>query len=78
MEGKARFIFPVLATAVIVFFASAAVTYTNIGIRFDFVQRWLFAFIVGWPVAAVTAFFVTPLIGRVTTWIVERIEGKGP
>jgi len=76
MEGKARFIFPVIATAVIVFFASAAVTYTNIGIRFDFVQRWLFAFIVGWPVAAVTAFLVMPLIRRVTELIVEWIEGK--
>jgi hypothetical protein len=76
MEGKARFIFPVIATAVIVFIASAAVTYTNIGIRFDFAQRWLFAFIVGWPVAAVTAFFVMPQIHRVTQLIVEWIEGK--
>ena len=75
MEGKERFIFPILATAVIVFFASAAVTYTNIGVRFDFVQRWLFAFIVGWPVAAVTAFFVMPLIRRVTMRIVEWMEG---
>jgi hypothetical protein len=77
MEGKARFIFPVLATAVIVFFASAAVTFTNIGVRFDFVQRWLFAFIVGWPVAAVTAFCVMPMVRRFTTWIVDWIEGKG-
>jgi len=77
MQGKSRFIFPILATAVIVFVASAAVTFTNIGARFDFVQRWLFAFIIGWPVAAVTAFFVMPLIRRITAWIVRRIEGEG-
>jgi hypothetical protein len=31
MEGKAKFIFPVLATALVVFVASAAVTYVTLG-----------------------------------------------
>jgi hypothetical protein len=76
MEGKARFIFPVLATAIIVFVASAAVTYANIGLHPDFVRRWLVAFCVGWPVAAVTAYFALPLARKVTARIVALIEGK--
>ncbi|MGI8525348.1 MAG: DUF2798 domain-containing protein [Pseudolabrys sp.] len=48
MEGKARFIFPVLITAVIVFIVSGVVTFTNIRLRADFVPRWLKAFFTGW------------------------------
>ena len=67
MEGKARFIFPVIITAIIVFVVSAVVTFTNIGFRIDFVPRWLKAFITGWPVAAVTAFIAIPYARRLAT-----------
>lgn len=73
MEGKARFIFPVIITAVIVFVVSAVVTFTNIGFRIDFVPRWLKAFITGWPVAAVTAFFAIPYARRFTIGIARRL-----
>jgi hypothetical protein len=76
MEGKAKFVFPILATALVVFVASAAVTYVNIGMRTDFVPRWLSAFIIGWPVAALTAYFAFPLVRRATTRVVDLIEGK--
>jgi predicted membrane protein len=76
MEGKARFIFPVLATAVIVFIVSAVVTFANIGFRADFVTRWLHAFIIGWPFGAVLAFFALPRVHKLTTHIVALIEGK--
>ncbi len=76
MEGKARVIFPILATGIIVLFASAAVTFSNIGARGDFVPRWLFAFLVGWPVAAVTAYCILPHARRVTDYLVALIEGK--
>ena len=56
MDGKAKYIFPVVITAIIVFVVSGVVTWHNIGFRFDFVRRWLSAFVVGWPVAAVTAY----------------------
>jgi len=75
MEGKARFIFPILATGAVVFVASAAVTFSNIGFHPDFVRRWLFAFVVAWPVAAVTAFVAFPLVRRAVTRIVAFIEG---
>jgi hypothetical protein len=43
MEGKAKFIFPIVITAIIVFIVSAVVTFFNIGLRADFVPRWLSA-----------------------------------
>ena len=74
MEGKARFIFPIIATGVIVFVVSAVVTFANIGLHVDFVRRWLSAFIIGWPVAAVTALLAFPLLQRVTSGLVALIE----
>jgi hypothetical protein len=76
MEGKARVIFPILATGVVVFIASAAVTFVNIGFHPDFLKRWLFAFSVGWPVAALTAFVAFPLVRRATAALVSLMEGK--
>jgi ABC-type uncharacterized transport system permease subunit len=76
MEGKAKVIFPVIATGVVVFFASAAVTYWNIGARADFLHRWLSAFIIAWPVAAATAFIAFPVVRRVTMHIVALIENN--
>jgi uncharacterized protein DUF2798 len=74
MDGKAKYIFPVLITAIIVFVVSAVVTFTNIDLRHDFVTRWLSAFIVGWPVAALTAFIAIPHVRRATLGIVALIE----
>ena len=75
MDGKAKYIFPVIITAIIVFVVSAVVTWSNIGLAVDFMPRWLKAFIIGWPVAAVTAFIAIPYVRRATTSIVRRIEG---
>ena len=66
MEVKARYIFPVIITGIIVFVVSAVVTFTNIGFRIDFVPRWLNAFFTGWPVAAVTAYIAIPYVRRLT------------
>ncbi|MGB7258083.1 MAG: DUF2798 domain-containing protein [Pseudolabrys sp.] len=75
MEGKARFIFPILISALIVFVVSAVVTFSNIGLRADFVPRWLKAFITGWPFAAVLAFVAVPYVARLTQAIVRLLEG---
>ncbi|HEX4556737.1 MAG TPA: DUF2798 domain-containing protein [Xanthobacteraceae bacterium] len=75
MEGKAKLVFPVVITAIIVFVVSAVVTYFNIGFRADFVARWLSAFAVGWPVASVTAFFAIPFARTLTQRIVGLIDG---
>jgi len=74
MEGKAKFIFPVIAAAVVVFVVSAVVTFSNIGFRADFVRRWLTAFIIGWPVGATSGLIVFPLVRRVAVGIAGLIE----
>lgn len=75
MKDKARFIFPIVITAIIVFVVSGVVTFKNIGIRPDFVPRWLSAFIIGWPVAAMTAFLAIPVARQITLRTVALIEG---
>jgi hypothetical protein len=74
MEGKAKFIFPIIATGIVVFVVSCVVTCINIGFRADFVQRWLSAFFIGWPVASVTGFLAFPYVRRATAGIVALIE----
>jgi Protein of unknown function (DUF2798) len=76
VEGKAKVIFPVLITGLIVFVVSAVVTFTNIGLRADFVPRWFKAFFTGWPVAAVTAYLAIPTIRRLTEAIARVIDRK--
>jgi hypothetical protein len=76
MEGKAKFIFPVIISALIVFVVSGVVTFANIGLRADFVPRWHKAFATGWPVAAVLAFFAIPYVRRATDAIVRLIDGR--
>ena len=74
MEGKVRFIFPVLATGFVTFIVGSVVTFTNIGFRADFVQRWLSAFVIGWPVGAITALIFFPRLRRVAAGIASLIE----
>ena len=74
MEGKARFVFPVVITAMIVFVVSAALTFFNTGWRNDFVLRWWSAFAIGWPIAASTAYLAIPLARSLTQRIVAAIE----
>jgi len=76
MDGKARFIFPVVITAIVVFAASAVVTWSNIGFAPDFVCRWLTAFLIGWPVAAVTALVAFPFARKLTLGLVGLIERR--
>lgn len=71
MEGKA--IFPILATGIVVFVVSC-VTFSNIGLRADFVGRWLSAFFIGWPIASITGLIAFPYVRRATTGIVALIE----
>jgi hypothetical protein len=74
MERKARFVFPVVITAIIVFVVSGALTFFNIGWRNDFVIRWWSAFAIGWPIAASTAYLAMPFARSLTQRIVAAIE----
>ncbi len=74
MEGKAKYIFPILATGLVVFVVSAVVTFTNIGFRADFVQRWLSAFGIGWPVASAVGLIAFPTVRRLASGIAALID----
>jgi hypothetical protein len=76
MEGKARFIFPILMGGFVVFIVAAVVTYVNIGFQPGFVGRWLHAWLVGWPVAAIVVFIGMPFVRQATLRLVALIEGK--
>jgi hypothetical protein len=68
MEGKARYIFPDMISALIVFVVSGVVPCAP--------TCWLKAFATGWPVAAVLAFFAVPHVRRATDAIERMIDGQ--
>jgi len=74
MESKARYIFPVVMTAMIVFMVTLLVTALNLGFPPDFLRHWVRAYFVTWPIAAVSAFFAIPVARRLTQRIVSAIE----
>ena len=74
MEGKARFVFPIVITAIIVFVVCGAVTFFDIGWRNDFVIRWWSAFAIRWPIAAGTAYLAIPFARSFTQHVVAAIE----
>ncbi|MFN3671170.1 MAG: DUF2798 domain-containing protein [Bosea sp. (in: a-proteobacteria)] len=73
MTGKARFIFPVLMAGVMAFLMTALVTYLNLGFPADFLARWMKAFAIAWPCAALAAFIAIPLARRATGFIVSIV-----
>jgi Protein of unknown function (DUF2798) len=75
MKAKAKYIVPLVVIFIIVFLVSAVVTFLNIGLRTDYVSKWLGSFIVAWPVAAVVAFFAIPAARCGTRNLVALIEG---
>ena len=75
MEGKARFILVTTMTAMMVLMVTLIATLLNIGLRHDFLLQWAAAYAVGWPVAAVTGYFVMPAARRFTNRMVALIDG---
>lgn len=73
MTGKARFIFPVLMAGVMAFLMTALVTFLNLGFASDYLARWMQAFAVAWPCAALVAFIAIPLARRATDGILRLI-----
>jgi hypothetical protein len=75
MDGKARLILVTTMTAVMVLMVTLVATLLNIGLRSDFVFQWLKAYLVAWPIAAITGYFIMPTARRVTTRIMNLIDG---
>ena len=75
MDGKARLILVTIMTAIMVLLFTLVATLLNIGPRSDFVLQWVKVYLIGWPIAAVTGYFVMPAARRFTTRIVHLIDG---
>jgi hypothetical protein len=75
MDGKARLILVTTMTAIMVMMVTLIATLLNIGMRHDFVLQWIKAYLIGWPIAAITGYFIMPAARRVTTRLVNLIDG---
>ena len=75
MDRKARFILAALMSAMMVLMVTLLVTYLNLGLRPDFLSHWVKAYVIAWPVAAVTGFLVMPAARRATEGIVRLLGG---
>jgi len=76
LQGKARFIQPVIVAAIMAFLVTAVVTFVNIGFPPDYLRRWMTAYGVAFPVAAMAAFIAIPIAARVTTCIVDMLNAE--
>lgn len=77
MDGKARFIFPVLMGGMMAFFMTAIITMINFGGLPDgFVGKWMKAFLIAWPLASLAAFTVAPIARRWTGAIVAWLDRR--
>ena len=72
---KSRFILAATQSSMMVAMVTLIVTWLNLGMRPDFLVQWGKAYIIAWPIAAGTAYLVTPMARRFTTRVVSMIDG---
>ena len=75
MDNKARFILAATMSSMMVAMVTLIVTWLNLGLRHDFILQWAKAYIIAWPVAAITGHMVMPMARRFTDRVVARIGG---
>ena len=73
MDNKARFILAATMSSMMVAMVTLIVTWLNLGLRHDFILQWVRAYIIAWPVAAITGYLVMPMARRFTDRVVTRI-----
>ena len=72
MDNKARFILAATMSSMMV---TLIVTWLNLGLRHDFILQWAKAYIIAWPIAAITGYVVMPMARRFTDRVMDRIGG---
>jgi hypothetical protein len=75
MDAKTRLILVLLMSSVMVLMVTLIVTFLNLGLRSDFALQWVKAYLIAWPIAAMTGFVVMPTARRLTDRIVARLSG---
>lgn len=73
MRLKPKHIQPVLMAGIMAFLMTAFVTWMNLGFPSDYVSRWLHAFVVAWPLAAIAAYIAIPISARATGKILRAL-----
>lgn len=76
MPAKPRLILALLMSSVMVAMVAFLVTILELGLRADFLGKWMKAYFVAWPVAAITAFVIMPPARRLTERIVALMDGR--
>ena len=69
MSAKERFILASTMSSMVVAVVTLVATWLNLGLRHDFVLQWAKAYVIAWPIAALTGFMVLPMSRRLTTRI---------
>jgi Protein of unknown function (DUF2798) len=75
MDAVSRFVLAAVMSSMMVFMVTLTVTYLNLGLSPEFLGHWVKAYFIAWPIAATTAFLVTPMARRATDSIMKLIRG---
>ena len=76
MEGKSRLILAALMSSVMVAMVTFIVTVLDLGLRSGFLLKWFKAYLIAWPIAAITAFFIMSPARRLTERIVALLDAR--
>ena len=69
---KLRLLNAILMSLVLSGLMSGWVTFINLGLTADYLEKWGDAFRLAWPAAAVIAFLFAPRILKISQWILQR------
>ena len=76
MDYKSRAVLALLMSGAMSFMVTLIATYINLGMPPDYLLRWLKAWAVAWPIAAVTAYLVMPIAQRMTKHLLSPRNGN--
>ncbi len=65
-QKKFHLVFSAVMGAMMVFIMTCVITFANVGLRENFIQLWMHAFIIAYAVAVPLIFFTAPVARRLT------------
>ncbi len=76
MEAGPRLTLALLMSSVMVMMVTFLVSVLDLGFASGFFLKWFKAYVIAWPVAAMTAFCIMPPARRLTERIVAPLDGR--
>ena len=76
MDWKTRLLTAMLMTIVMVAMVTFIATFLNLGFDPGFFRQWGKAYLIAWPVAAITGFLVMPSARRLADLILSRLGSR--